>query len=294
MRLGTFFDIEVRVNIFFFVALGVALITGYLETLAMIFVVILLHEAGHCIAARALGVKVERMDILPFGCAAKMQSALAYSPLSEAAIALCGPAVNAALALVAVFLQHYVEIGVDLSWFVQVNLLIGGFNLLPALPLDGGRAVRAFLSHRLGVTRGAKIAVYLTRSIALGCLGLGVYELIQGIFLPNPFFIAGLLGVYSFRTEKAAAYLPVKSMSDNAARLYRKGYLPVRHVAVDGSMTLGELAGRMLPGRYTLVTVVDAGGGLLSEGELVSALIKFGPHARIKRVIAAKAAGGIQ
>lgn len=295
MRLGSFFEIEVRVNLFFFVALAAAVFTGFLQKMVLIFLIILLHEAGHCAAARALGVRVERIDILPFGCAARMQSALSYSPLSEAAIALCGPAVNAALALIAVFLQYYAKIGMDFSWFVQANLLIGGFNLLPALPLDGGRALRAFLALKLGVERGTKIIAFSGRAIALGCFALGAYELAYGVFSPNPFLIGVLLGVYSFRTEKTAAYLPIKGMSDNAARLYRKGLLPVRHVAADGTITLGELAGRMLPGRYTMVTVVDGGnGGQLSEGELLSALIKFGPNARLKRALAAKKAGGIQ
>ncbi|MBW2537568.1 MAG: site-2 protease family protein, partial [Deltaproteobacteria bacterium] len=71
-----------------------------------------------------------------------------------------------------------------LAYLAGINLILGAFNLLPALPMDGGRIFRALLVRRLGRLRATSIAVTVARVIAVG---LGLLGVVRGNF-----FLAGL------------------------------------------------------------------------------------------------------
>ena len=122
---------------------------------------ILLHEFGHAIVAMRNGIGISSIQLWIFGGMARMDRE-ADSPGTELKVALAGPAVTAAIAIVlgvvgiaaagwtgfqeAVLLES--RSGVSglialVAWLVSINILILVFNLLPAYPMDGGRVARA-------------------------------------------------------------------------------------------------------------------------------------------------------
>ena len=288
MRIGNLFGVEIYVHVLFLPVAAAVILLGLLPRLWLIYVVIVLHEAAHCLAARLLKVPVRRLEILPFGCAAKIEGALELRPLSEAAIAISGPAANAVLALLAVFLRYYVGLEFDAVLFVQVNLLLCGFNLLPALPLDGGRCLRALLANRPGLKRATGIMAKLTGCIAALALGVGIYLLATGAFNPNPFMIAGLLAFYCMKGIREKQYFQLRSITDNEDILKKSGVMGVRQLAVREDITLNELIDQMLPGRYHLITVVNRGfgfSGQLDERDIMDAYVKYGGGAALSRAL---------
>jgi Zn-dependent protease len=142
---------------------------------ATLFASILAHELGHAVIARRLGVPIAGIDLHMFGGVAKM-AAPPRSPNDEIAIAIAGPIVSLALAG-ALLGAHALAGGGVLLWLGSANLMLALFNLVPALPLDGGRVFRALLAKRRGLYRGTLTAVRVARVFALL---LGVSGLFSG------------------------------------------------------------------------------------------------------------------
>lgn len=155
---------------------------GVILTLTL-FVFVTVHELGHATVARRYGVRTRDITLLPIGGIARLERQPSR-PHDELLIALAGPAVNVVLAgafFAALIIQGHpiplepVRIEQDpaarLAW---INVSLAAFNLLPALPMDGGRALRALLAMRTNPLRATLIAAAIGRAfaLALGLVGL--------------------------------------------------------------------------------------------------------------------------
>ena len=177
-RIGSLLGFPVEIAPSFLLLLGVVLV--WMGGLAGVFVVglafgsVLLHELGHALVARHLDVRVSGIELNFFGGAAKMIE-LPRSANHEVAIAAAGPAVSLALA----GLGFGIGAAAGSPMFVLIgwiNLVIAGFNLLPALPMDGGRILRALLTRRMDFVSATDAAVKVARvaAIAFAVIGLAV------------------------------------------------------------------------------------------------------------------------
>ena len=200
LRLGRLFGIPIQINYSFLLLMLIFLIMQGLPGLVLLTVVflsVLLHELGHALAARRLHVPILGIDLHFFGGAAKM-GRMPSSPREEIIIAAAGPAVSFALALLG-FVALLVTRFEPLAYFAGINLVLGGFNLLPALPMDGGRIFRALLSRRMGRLRATSVAVKVAHGVAIG---LGVLGAVRGnLFLVG---LAVLLWVLASAELRAA------------------------------------------------------------------------------------------
>jgi Zn-dependent protease len=155
--------------------------------------IVLLHELGHSLVAKAYGLQVIDITFWPLGGMARM-SRIPEDTKIEATIALAGPAVNLALALVTLPMVVVAGNGplADLLWtFVWMNLVLGGFNLLPAFPMDGGRVLRAVLARKGDWVRATEQAVRVGRWLALAMVIFAFAP--QGSFML--IFIAGFVWI---------------------------------------------------------------------------------------------------
>lgn len=168
-RLGKLAGFEISINVSFVILLGlVAIFQGILAGLmlaVLVFGSVVLHELGHAVVARRLGVPIAGIELHFFGGVAKMAGP-PRSARDEILIAAAGPAVSVVLGGAATALA-WVTGSTILSILGYVNLLLGGFNLLPALPMDGGRILRAALSRRYGRLKATLTAVKISHGAAL-------------------------------------------------------------------------------------------------------------------------------
>lgn len=154
---------------------GLAVVLGVLFLLA-VFGSVLLHELGHALVARRFGIQTRRIVLLPIGGIAQLEGQ-PRSPRQELAIALAGPAVNLVIAagLFVVGGLAGIPSGYGLLGSLMLaNLSLALFNLVPAFPMDGGRALRAVLAMRVGGRRATEIAAQVGKiaAIAFGIIGL--------------------------------------------------------------------------------------------------------------------------
>jgi Zn-dependent protease len=153
---------------------------------------LLLHEVGHALVARREGIEVEGITLWVLGGVARIHGTLP-SPGAELRTAGAGPLVTAVLALAfgGITLATDFAPAVDgvAAWLAYVNLVVLGFNLLPALPLDGGRLLRAGLWQARGDFVWASVVAAATGRvlgialIAAGFLALGVVGVLMGAWL---------------------------------------------------------------------------------------------------------------
>ena len=126
-------------------------------TTAVLFVCLLAHEVSHSVVAKRNGIGVRRITLWLFGGVSELESE-ALTPAVDFRVAVVGPLTSLVIAavcgvLVALF-GHVAGTGgvvvSALGWLAWINLLLAGFNMIPAAPLDGGRVLRAALWHRSG------------------------------------------------------------------------------------------------------------------------------------------------
>jgi Zn-dependent protease len=173
---------------------------------SILFVIVVLHELGHSVAALRYGVPVKEIVLLPIGGVAQL-TRMPEKPIEEFVIAIAGPLVNFGLAIVLAIIAFAtsLELGIGnmpltfsrlagasmQSVFAYVfisNLFLGLFNLIPAFPMDGGRVFRALLATRVDYARATSIAVTVGQGIAWlmalwGLLGGGFFIIIIAVFI---------------------------------------------------------------------------------------------------------------
>lgn len=199
--LGRIFGIRVSLHLSWFLILGLvglgsarayaeadpglsgpALAAMGTATALLFFACLLAHELGHAIVARRLGARVRGITLFLLGGLSEISEEI-RAPGNEFAIALAGPLVSAALAggfaLTAFAAEGPIE-AVAASLAVG-NLFLALFNLIPGLPLDGGRLLRAGIWRLTGDRRRAtRIGVAGGRLLALALFVLGVLVLARG------------------------------------------------------------------------------------------------------------------
>lgn len=163
---------------------GIPVTVVLAATLATLLAVsVLVHELGHCAIARLLGIPVRRVRLYLLGGVSELGRRPA-NPREESLVALAGPAVSVLLALAAGANWWALRPG-TVIWLLVAELAVANaavalFNLLPGLPLDGGRALRAAVWAATGRRRtGTTAAVAGAGVVAAGLLGWAAVGVLQ-------------------------------------------------------------------------------------------------------------------
>lgn len=194
MNIGSVQGIPIRIHLTFFILLGWLLLDPSAEAplseavfVILIFSCVLLHELGHALVAHRFSVQTRDITLYPFGGIASITTQ--PEPKAEFFIAIAGPLVNVVIALILFFFVEPItleKMGEHTLLFrlFMTNIALVAFNLLPALPMDGGRVLRAVLSL-LEVKNATKIAARISQGL---CVVLGISALFLG--LPLLFIIS--------------------------------------------------------------------------------------------------------
>lgn len=152
---------------------------------------VLVHELTHSVVAVRRGIPVRRIRLFIFGGVSEI-SQEASSARDEFAIAVVGPVSSIVMAGGFFALSRLFDgpplAASALAWLAMINLVLGLFNLLPGLPLDGGRVLRAVIWHRTGDLRRS------TRAAAGAGMALGILMMGSGIVV---FPIVGPAGLWN-------------------------------------------------------------------------------------------------
>lgn len=279
--------------------LGIAIATGFYMSL---FACVLLHEYGHALAARFYKVKTRDIVLLPIGGMARLER-IPEKPVQEFVVAIAGPAVNLAIALLLLlgmrlvagadlFEYMYYDMMADVKGFVGIdderviedgemwvspimefakaltlaNIVLMLFNLIPAFPMDGGRVFRALLSMGLGRSRATRIASWVGQAVALGFI---IYGLMNDSIMLS---ILGLFVIFAARTENNTVQTETLLSRFKARDVMRYQFTRLR--SNDWMMTAIETLRHGLERHFLVFDVNDRLVGMLEEEEILRAMRK--------------------
>jgi Zn-dependent protease/CBS domain-containing protein len=238
----------------------------------LFFVSILLHELGHAWQARREGLEVDGITLWLFGGVSQFKSGFP-SAGAEFRIAIAGPLVSLGLGGVFVLIALAgLPSAVDgvAAWLGYINLALLVFNLIPALPLDGGRVLRAALWQSKGdLAWATRIGTDVGRVFGYLFIGLGLAMFIfQGSFSGAWLAFIGWFLLQAATAE--ARYIATEAALDG---LSVRDLMTRDPVTVDGNLTVGQFMDEVARSRrFTTYPVVDGDRpiGLLAFGSVAA------------------------
>jgi len=262
---------------------GVATMVRGTLLIVAVFTTVVLHEFGHALMARRFGVRTRDITLLPIGGVARLEK-LPDKPAQQLLVALAGPAVNVAIALLLFGLVRLLELPVGSAFdsggplvtqLMWINLSLAAFNLLPGYPMDGGRILRALLAMRTAPERATQIAARVGQGVAVifGLVGAFVSPLLMVIAV---FVWLGARAEHSVSTVKVAL-----------------AGLSVRHAMITGFRTVSPMDPLWRAVEITLAgfqqdfPVMDGERlvGVLTHGDLLRGLAMGGANLAVHQAM---------
>jgi Zn-dependent protease/predicted transcriptional regulator len=224
-----------------------AYVYGIIAALGL-FGCVTIHELGHSLLAMRYGIRIESITLYMFGGVSAIE--IPKNPRIELPTALIGPLVSVALGIIFLLPSFVItELVPNLffKFFGYINLLLGGFNLIPAFPMDGGRVLRAILAINRPYLRATRTAVQIGKTLA-------VFMGLIGLFY-NPFLIIIAFFIYIAASEEERQ----TSVSETLSGIKVKDIMTTDVITVSPQLNISELIDLMFERKHMGYPVVDNG-----------------------------------
>jgi Zn-dependent protease/predicted transcriptional regulator len=246
--------------------------------LLLLFACVVLHELGHAAVALRFGVRTREIVLYPIGGIARLENIPGGK--AELLIALAGPLVNLALAVVLFAAMRVIGMpllpeperilspGNMAQQLLVANLMLFGFNLVPAFPMDGGRVLRASLSLALTEERATNLAAAVGQGVAILLGAVGLFTSNWVLLFIALFVFLGAAQEVAFHRRRAMVI----------GRTAREAMI-TRFETLAPQDSLGRAAEHLLATHQQDFPVVDAWGrvaGVLSRARLMHGLAREG------------------
>lgn len=225
-------------TIFFCWLFGFSLNHGTIGFILLALAALAIHETTHILCCELLGFPVRELRWTLLGGSLKVDPAFTINPTAESLIAASGPCANLLMAAGVLYLELLGIKNGYLSYWLQINLFIGFLNLIPAVPLDGGRILHAWLNKNLGLKNSYSIQKKITAVIGLLFLTLGSVRLYQHQAGTIHLSIAIFIIYHWFSFKNPDISLILKTLQQKRKNLIRDGFLNIKPVLVEPNTPL--------------------------------------------------------
>jgi stage IV sporulation protein FB len=265
-------------------------LAGMMVKVLLVFSAVLWHELAHARAAIALGFSVREVELLPFGGVARIEGLGAASSKSEMIIAAAGPAASVVLAAIVYSSMFYFNLWTEIwDFFYKANIMLAIFNMMPGLPLDGGRIFRAWLALYMDYGKATAIAAGISKCVSISLVCIVIFQYVQGSTVNISFLVAAIFLYTTAKSElKVAGFRTLRIMAQKKTLLRSKGMMLTMHLTVMEGVLLKDIVRLFRPDQYYVILVVNDDCrvcGTLTETEVWEGLPKNGLHASIGELI---------
>ncbi|QUH20496.1 site-2 protease family protein [Alkaliphilus sp. B6464] len=279
MNLFKIFNIEIKISYLIFFILIFSMFFNYFIELLILIIIVLIHELAHCCLCIYYDIEVSEVKLFAFGGVAKFRGDIETDSKREIVIALAGPLSNFILSITLIFIVNIFNIEMNniIHFCLVANLTIGTFNLIPTLPLDGGRIIRGIIGYYVGIKKATYIVVRLGYIVCILLFGIGIYlTLVYNI----EYIFFNMLSIYIFvsnRKEKNRIdFIFVKNLVLKKKSLFSEGIMDAKYVIAMEFIDIKKIFDEFTLEKYHIITVINTKGkviGSLSESEIIDAII---------------------
>lgn len=275
---------KTEIHIWFVLLFAVGLFFDFFQTLVIAYGITAIHESAHILVAKMCNVEIDGVEILPFGITMRVAQNCITDTWDEIKIALAGPVSNF---LIAYFVYGFYN-GDCKEYIITASLVMGVFNLLPALPLDGGRIMRGFMVRKFGHIRATTLAISVTNVVGVLIVISGLYVIYATGFNFSFLVIGGFLIANLTEEKKNANMIIMKDILFSRKKLASKGVSRGNVLVAE----LGEKARKILKmlsyDKYYVISVVDSRMRvvrIVTETELIEAMAVYGMNISLKKIV---------
>lgn len=255
-----------------------------------VFACVGLHELGHALMAKRYGIQTDSIVFLPIGGVASL-SRIPKEPKKELIITLAGPMVNVIIALVIYLIlmvtgklgniigqiENITAITSNNLLFMlfMANVMLFLFNLIPALPMDGGRIFRSLLAMKISRVKATKLAVKVGQVFAILFVLLGLFS--------NPFLIV----IAVFILLGAQSELEQVKTSETLSHYASSDLMMQNYTVFNEDQILDVAAKEIIKGQESVFLVRDKIGivGYFVKNDLIKGLSQIGKNAKLKYIL---------
>lgn len=230
----------------------IATALGEGQTAMMLLASLSIHETAHLLAARALHIPIQSLRLTPFGSMAQIGNPYTLTAAQLCAVSAAGPLGSLMGMLLTSALCYWHAIPAEIAAeLIPINAVLMMFNLLPALPLDGGRILFALLSLHFSREQALKVGIILGRVLAISLIFLAISGLTCQGQLNLSLLLTSLFILTSARDERRALTdTHIHTLIDCLQPIGNP--LPVNLVAIDAHTPPESALHAAVPGKITL------------------------------------------
>lgn len=284
LGIGSIYGIKIELNaLFVLLSLLILYLSPYLFVVwVLLFVCVLAHELVHSITSKWEGVTVKKIVLYPLGGGSIIDTT-GLKPETELKISIVGPIASLLLAMLFGIANIFAPAGIvrtTLQLLFMLNIFLGVFNLLPWMPLDGGRALRSYLQERRSFLDATRLAVRASNAITvLFVAGTIAYAfLAPGFSFAYREFIVLFDVVIAFIIYSGAqSEMQSAVIKENISSLHARDAATKNYTLVKSDMGVEELYRKLLKGSAHIV-LFKMGGKVKM---LSNALLQKTPKAKL-------------
>lgn len=273
-------SMTVSVNALILLFTAAAFLAGGLTEYIMTILFVFAHEAGHISAAIYSGAAVYSLRILPVGFNAEIDDRVC-SKWQRIFIYSTGPGISL---LLAILFEILINLGLKNSLTtlgLHSNCYLAIFNLLPILPLDGGKIIMELLSEKCGILRAGMRMRLFSATISIGLAVLGLVGFINDRGNISLIVISLYILMCIGKSKEESAFMNIKNLLFRKSRVIKKGIYPVREIVVLKHVKLAEVIKACdYIDRFHIINVLDENLRVIkvmTEQELIDAIVRNTP-----------------
>ncbi len=237
-----------------------------------------IHELSHVFSAKLLKVKISRIEIYPFGICARLSESFIRSSEKEFIIAFAGPLSNLFLFWFCIFLSNFYSSQI-LSYLIDLNIAMCLLNLLPSLPLDGGRILKSILTSKYGILRAYNFMIKLSRLMIVlifvfAIIIFFIYNFNFSLILVSAFFLQNMCS-----EQKAITLITLKEILSRKDSLPAKSEIRSKVLCVNKNTPARTILKYLTYDYIYIVNIVDEYGKIIktvTETQVLSSLTEKG------------------
>ncbi|MCK9479460.1 MAG: M50 family metallopeptidase [Firmicutes bacterium] len=270
-----------EIHLSVFLLLLFALLFNFIYYISLVYAVVFLHELAHAFTAALLGVKIDRLEVLPFGITIHLKCAYIKKPLHEIIIAAAGPFGSALLAFVCVKFNFS-------SFLIISNAAVALINCIPALPLDGGRILRAILTESWGYVKAFNFTLKMTKLFSVFLLVLGAAIIYYTKFNFSLLIIGAFLAVNIIAERRGSRYVIMNEILKSKQKISNGCAERAAVIAISADEPARKALKLLSHNKYYLITVINSNMeiiGTVTETQLIEQLVFKGIRIKAKEMI---------